>query len=248
MPQQLRKEMNLRDESIREPRSLPDVKGQEVPQPGPKGARHIRPAQRPGWGDCSDPFTEPHRGVRSEREGTILGQSDDSCGALGGESRRILKKGLEAPPGFEPGMEVLQTSALPLGYGADFVGLGAFGRGLVSHGRVVIALRAPSPGPQATAGILRPAFLGRRMERETGFEPATSTLARSHSTTELFPPGTSAQCNKRAAISARRPKITVHDRSTRAASSGVTGLMAVPLPRSNPDGRSTRGTISRCQW
>ena len=28
-----------------------------------------------------------------------------------------------------------------------------------------------------------------KMERETGFEPATSTLARSHSTTELFPPG-----------------------------------------------------------
>ena len=27
----------------------------------------------------------------------------------------------------------------------------------------------------------------RRLERETGFEPATSTLARSHSTTELFP-------------------------------------------------------------
>ena len=27
-----------------------------------------------------------------------------------------------------------------------------------------------------------------RMERETGFEPATSTLARLHSTTELFPP------------------------------------------------------------
>ena len=29
----------------------------------------------------------------------------------------------------------------------------------------------------------------RKMERETGFEPATSTLARSHSTTELFPLG-----------------------------------------------------------
>ena len=27
----------------------------------------------------------------------------------------------------------------------------------------------------------------RRLERETGLEPATSTLARSHSTTELFP-------------------------------------------------------------
>ena len=25
---------------------------------------------------------------------------------------------LEAPPGFEPGMEILQTSALPLGDGA----------------------------------------------------------------------------------------------------------------------------------
>ena len=32
--------------------------------------------------------------------------------------RRSQKK-LEAPPGFEPGMEVLQTSALPLGDGAD---------------------------------------------------------------------------------------------------------------------------------
>ena len=27
----------------------------------------------------------------------------------------------------------------------------------------------------------------RNLERETGFEPATSTLARSHSTTELLP-------------------------------------------------------------
>ena len=28
---------------------------------------------------------------------------------------------LEAPPGFEPGMEVLQTSALPLGDGAGWI-------------------------------------------------------------------------------------------------------------------------------
>ena len=40
----------------------------------------------------------------------------------------------------------------------------------------------------ADAGLTRPARLKRkRLERETGFEPATSTLARSHSTTELFP-------------------------------------------------------------
>ena len=31
---------------------------------------------------------------------------------------------------------------------------------------------------------------GKELERETGFEPATSTLARLHSTTELFPPKT----------------------------------------------------------
>ena len=45
---------------------------------------------------------------------------------IGARSRRrrtanavmCLKLGLEAPPGFEPGMEVLQTSALPLGDGA----------------------------------------------------------------------------------------------------------------------------------
>ena len=30
-------------------------------------------------------------------------------------------------------------------------------------------------------------WLRRRLERETGFEPATSTLARLHSTTELLP-------------------------------------------------------------
>jgi hypothetical protein len=31
-------------------------------------------------------------------------------------------------------------------------------------------------------------WLCRLLERETGFEPATSTLARLHSTAELFPP------------------------------------------------------------
>ncbi len=30
---------------------------------------------------------------------------------------------MEAPPGIGPGMKVLQTSALPLGYGAEYVAL-----------------------------------------------------------------------------------------------------------------------------
>jgi hypothetical protein len=38
--------------------------------------------------------------------------------------------------------------------------------------------------PLGYAAIVSPQ---KKMERETGFEPATSTLARSHSTTELFP-------------------------------------------------------------
>src|SRR4029077_9817843 len=39
-----------------------------------------------------------------------------------------------------------------------------------------LATRPPEPGEK------------KMLRRETGFEPATSTLARSHSTTELFPP------------------------------------------------------------
>jgi hypothetical protein len=80
-----------------------------------------------------------------------------AAGGHGGSDSRIVEGKMEAPPGFEPGMEVLQTSALPLGYGA-----GTTDGEYLKRGR-------------------------RRLERETGFEPATSTLARSHSTTELFP-------------------------------------------------------------
>ena len=72
--------------------------------------------------------------------------------------RASSRVGMEAPSGFEPEMEVLQTSALPLGYGA------------------------------LSGSTTKPRVSGReKVERETGFEPATSTLARSHSTTELFP-------------------------------------------------------------
>ncbi len=59
-------------------------------------------------------------------------------------------------------IEVLQTSALPLGY------------------RAVRHAKAKSPRRRG-AQI--------ELERETGFEPATSTLARSHSTAELLPLG-----------------------------------------------------------
>lgn len=46
------------------------------------------------------------------------------------------------------------------------------------HGDKIFLFYSPCP----------PCLCGELMERETGFEPATSTLARLHSTTELFPP------------------------------------------------------------
>ena len=58
---------------------------------------------------------------------------------------------MEAPGGLEPPIEILQTSALPLGDGALLV------------------------------------TMNEKMEREKGFEPSTSTLARLPSTSELGP-------------------------------------------------------------
>ena len=110
---------------------------------------------------------------------------------------------LEAPPGFEPGMEVLQTSALPLGDGAGWNLCTredpAASRerlqqrdAIRTAGAVMSIMRQSEQSAFASAtlrrDILRASIHGSgRMERETGFEPATSTLARSHSTTELFP-------------------------------------------------------------
>ena len=120
---------------------------------------------------------------------------------------------MEAPPGFEPGVEVLQTSALPLGDGAP---ADAAKTGLPPE-----ALGLEIGQPTFARGAFRSrALVGtfacnreRRVERETGFEPATSTLARSHSTTELFP---------------LEPPTYHHNRTERktlAASSGGVGLM-----------------------
>ena len=67
---------------------------------------------------------------------------------------------VEAPPRIELGMKVLQTSALPLGYGATNV--------------------AEYKDWQAY-------YCLPTMERETRFELATFALARQRSTTEPFP-------------------------------------------------------------
>ena len=80
------------------------------------------------------------------------------------------------------------------------------------------------------------------LERETGFEPATSTLARSHSTTELFPLAPNDYRTTRSGLASRfgtaeaaltpadpaqrHSRLTILTaRRTRVASSGDVGLM-----------------------
>ena len=125
---------------------------------------------------------------------------------------------MEAPPGIEPGMEVLQTSALPLGDGApggnridgterpalrtDVEKRGPDLGQLVTHRNERATCSA---GPSVTDGRTGPSTF-QNLERETGFEPATSTLARSHSTTELFPPDDERNPNRGTVrASTRRP-------------------------------------------
>ena len=81
-----------------------------------------------GWRSCKP---HPPSNARSRKQSGIRHLHRWSCSGarnLGTfASARMCRQGtngtnllriLEAPPGFEPGMEVLQTSALPLGDGA----------------------------------------------------------------------------------------------------------------------------------
>ena len=53
--------------------------------------------------------------------------------------------------------------------------------------RMMNATRKHPEGQKAEVSSENPSSTAKYLERETGFEPATSTLARSHSTTELLP-------------------------------------------------------------
>ena len=77
------------------------------------------------------PLRVPHSGDRSSRKPTETDAMTDldinpsgirlALEKKASDASRRVQTGRgveEAPPGFEPGMKVLQTSALPLGYGA----------------------------------------------------------------------------------------------------------------------------------
>ena len=94
---------------------------------------------------------------------------------------------LEAASRFELEIKVLQTSALPLGYAAFL-----FSLCLETGPRPCTAMSSLFPAFGVAASASHPKKIinfaqGRKVERETGFEPATSTLARLHSTAELLP-------------------------------------------------------------
>ena len=93
---------------------------------------------------------------------------------------------MEATPGFEPGIKALQAHALPLGYIAaesiiEVVPGAGFEPAQEKLPRDFKSLASTNFAIRATQ------FLFFKMERETRFELATPTLARSCSTTELFP-------------------------------------------------------------
>ena len=83
---------------------------------------------------------------------------------------------LEAPPRFELGVKVLQTSALPLGYGAIYYNIWS-GMKKLPDSLHLFTKKLASKGLEASF----------KLERKTRFELATFTLARWRSTTEPLP-------------------------------------------------------------
>ena len=77
---------------------------------------------------------------------------------------------LEAPPGIGPGIKVLQTSALPLGYGALY---GVRVRNFCYVPVRWSGLRGSNPPPQPWQGCARPNELNPHMVPPVGIEPTT---------------------------------------------------------------------------
>ena len=77
---------------------------------------------------------------------------------------------LEAPPGIEPGIEVLQTFALPLGHSALFIFIKI---GYDYSYPVWSGLRGSNPPPSPWQGDALPNELNPHMVPPVGIEPTT---------------------------------------------------------------------------
>src|SRR5688572_6974032 len=166
------------------------------------------------------------------------------------------RKDLEAPPGFEPGMEVLQTSALPLGDGAlresrPLVGRAGSeegswsgkrdsnprlrpwqGRTLpLSYSRSRRTLTVPQPySPRQDTGA------GWKRRRAASRPPATTSCAGPSEDGPLHGP------------LYLKTALYTASRRTLAAVSGGVGLRWKPVAHSNAPNRVTLGRTSMCQW
>ena len=93
------------------------------------------------------------RGARQpEATGTGLGQwaIDGTSDAM--PISRFIEEKMEAPSGFEPEMEVLQTSALPLGDGADRTGRDERGSAFAPAALRRDSFHSPAHGWRVKAG------------------------------------------------------------------------------------------------
>ncbi len=152
---------------------------------------------------------ERYVGAKRRRDASASPAS--SCCHFAGRGR-IRRRGWRRGAESNRRIEVLQTSALPLGYRAVHSrvaatlsprarALSSATLGLCSRdvgARSGLTRKPLTAEPAETAersmilnlgGLCELGGFGKRLERETGFEPATSTLARSHSTAELLPLG-----------------------------------------------------------
>ena len=95
---------------------------------------------------------------------------------------------MEATLGFEPRIKALQAHALPLGYVALLTSKKVVPRaGLEPARKKIRGILSPLCLPFHHLGDAKIYLIKNKMERETRVELATSTMARSRSTTELFP-------------------------------------------------------------
>jgi hypothetical protein len=101
---------------------------------------------------------------------------DASCQLWEGEIGRETKEKLEARVGIEPTHKGFADLSLTTWVPRPELKVSSQAR--IVYGCIGIAPTAKRPRREGYETIL---------ERETGFEPATSTLARSHSTAELLP-------------------------------------------------------------
>ncbi len=111
------------------------------------------------------------RGPESNRYGYLYPRDFKSRASA---SSATSAEGMEATPGIEPGIKVLQTSALPLGYSAGSLPLGYAARVWITiPADLWSGLRGANSLPPPWQGGALPSELNPQMVPSDGIEPST---------------------------------------------------------------------------